>query len=480
MLFRSISTLNFDCAPFKNCIVLGHVQDKDGLKMSKHKGNVIDPWSVLNKQGADAVRWYFITSSAPWLPSRFYEEAVNESQRKFMGTFWNTYAFFVLYANIDNFNPKDYTLDYDKLPPMDRWILSKLNSLIKEVDEDLDAYKLTEPARAIEEFVDELSNWYVRRSRERFWGGGMTQDKINAYMTLYECLTKLSLICAPFVPFMTEEIYGNLVKSVDKDAPESIHLCDFPEVNEAWIDKQLEKDMDTVLNIVVDGRAARNTSNIKNRQPLAAMYVQTEALPQNMVDIIKDELNVKEVIFTLNIDEFTSYTVKPQLRTLGPRYGKMLPKISAYLKEADGGALVRELRANGFVAFDIEGTEIKLEESDMLIDVAQKEGFATETGTSGMAVILDTTLTDELIEEGFVREIISKVQTMRKEAGFEVLDRIHIFVKDNDKIAGIMARNAEDIKAGVLALDITEGSADGYSKSWSINGEDVTLEVKKD
>ncbi|MBR2593187.1 MAG: isoleucine--tRNA ligase [Firmicutes bacterium] len=476
----AISTLNFDCAPFKNCIVLGHVQDKDGLKMSKHKGNVIDPWSVLNKQGADAVRWYFITSSAPWLPSRFYEEAVNESQRKFMGTFWNTYAFFVLYANIDNFNPKDYTLDYDKLPPMDRWILSKLNSLIKEVDEDLDAYKLTEPARAIEEFVDELSNWYVRRSRERFWGGGMTQDKINAYMTLYECLTKLSLICAPFVPFMTEEIYGNLVKSVDKDAPESIHLCDFPEVNEAWIDKQLEKDMDTVLNIVVDGRAARNTSNIKNRQPLAAMYVQTEALPQNMVDIIKDELNVKEVIFTLNIDEFTSYTVKPQLRTLGPRYGKMLPKISAYLKEADGGALVRELRANGFVAFDIEGTEIKLEESDMLIDVAQKEGFATETGTSGMAVILDTTLTDELIEEGFVREIISKVQTMRKEAGFEVLDRIHIFVKDNDKIAGIMARNAEDIKAGVLALDITEGSADGYSKSWSINGEDVTLEVKKD
>ncbi len=474
----AISTLNFDCSPFKNCLVLGHVQDKDGLKMSKHKGNVVDPWSVLNKQGADAVRWYFLTSSAPWLPSRFYEDAVNESQRKFMGTLWNTYAFFVLYANIDEFDPTKYELDYKALPAMDKWILSKLQSLVKKVDSDLDSYHLTEPARAIEDFVDSLSNWYVRRSRERFWQSGMEQDKINAYMTLYTVLTTVALISAPFVPFMTEAMYENLVKRVDKNAPESIHFCAFPVPCEEWIDKELEKNMDAVLNIVVDGRAARNTANIKNRQPLAAMYVQSDALPAEYSDIIKDELNIKDVIFTSDVEGFASYTVKPQLRTLGPRYGKLLPKIGAYLKEADGTALVKQLRENGAMEFELEGQKISLLEADVLIDTAQKEGFATESG-KGVTVILDTTLTPELIEEGFVRELVSKIQTMRKEADFEIMDRINVRSRGNEKIAALLEKNSASIKSDVLADEITTGEGRGYSKDWNINGEAVTLEVEK-
>lgn len=475
----AISTLLFDKAPYKNVIVLGHVQDKDGRKMSKHTGNVVDPWSVLDKQGADAVRWYFYTNSSPWLPNRFYEDAVNEGQRKFMGTFWNTYAFFILYANIDNFNPNDYSLEYDKLAPMDKWILSKLNTLIKFVDENLENYRLTEPSRAMSDFVDDLSNWYVRRSRERFWGKDMPQDKVNAYMTLHTVLTTLCKLSAPFVPFMAESIYQNIVKRIDESAPVSVHLCDFPVANDSMIDKELEENMDLVLSVVVAGRAARNTANIKNRQPIGNMYVKAEqTLSQMYFDIIKDELNVKNVEFKDDVSNFTSYSFKPQLRTLGKKYGKLVPKIGEYLKSNEGNYLMTQLKENNSIKFKVDDTDIELFEDDVLIETAQTEGFVSES-YKNTTVVLDTNLTEELIEEGFVREIISKIQTMRKEACFEVLDRITVSHSGSKKIAEVIQRNQEQIKADVLANQIEDTLTEGYTKEWNINGEKVTLCVKK-
>lgn len=475
----AISTLLFDKSPYKNVIVLGHVQDKDGKKMSKHTGNVVDPWTILDKQGADAVRWYFYTNSSPWLPNRFYEEAVNEGQRKFMGTLWNTYAFFVLYANIDNFDPNNYTLEYDKLPPMDKWILSKLNSLVKFIDDGLENYKLTETSRAMSEFVDELSNWYVRRSRERFWGKDMPQDKVNAYMTLYTVLVTLTKLSAPFTPFISESIYQNLVCKVSKNEPESVHLCDFPTYDEKLIDKKLEEDMDTVLSIVVAGRSGRNTANIKNRQPIGNMFVKSNNTLDNMfIDIIKEELNIKNVEFKDDVSAFTSYSFKPQLRTLGKKYGKLVPAIGNYLKENDGIKLMNELKENELIKFTIDNENIELSQDDVLIETAQMEGYVAESDKN-ITIVLNTNLTEELLEEGFVREIISKIQTMRKEAEFEVLDKITVYHNGNDNIANIICKNIEQIKEDVLATDIINGSNNGYSKEWNINGEKVTLTVVK-
>ena len=476
----AISTLLFDKAPYQNVIVMGHVQDKDGQKMSKHKGNVVDPWTILNKQGADAVRWYFYVVSAPWLPSRFSEEAVNEGQRKFMGTLWNTYAFYILYANIDGFNPGDYELDYDKLPVMDKWVLSKLNTLVKYVDECLAAYKITEPARAMNDFVDELSNWYVRRSRERFWASGMPQDKINAYMTLYTVLETMTRLSALFTPFMAEAIYDNLVKKVNPHAPESLHLCDYPTCHGHMIDPALERHMDTALDVVVAGRAARNTANIKNRQPIGQMYVKTEgetALPALFTEIIAEELNVKSVMFTDNVADFTTYSFKPQLKTLGPKYGKILPKISQWLQNADGNSLMGQLNA-GAVTFDLEGTEVTLMLADVLYESAQKPGFAAEAGRS-CTVVMDTNLTPELIEEGFVREVISKIQTMRKEADFEVLDKIAITYQASDTLTAVMETNRTVIMAETLGASLMEAEPQGFVKEWGINGEAAVLGVEK-
>ena len=473
----AVSTLLFDKAPYKNCIVLGHVQDKDGQKMSKHKGNVVNPWDALNKQGADAVRWYFYANSAPWLPSRYYDEAVSEMQRKFMGTLWNTYAFYILYAEIDQFDPTKYTLDYEKLAPMDKWILSKLQTLNKFVDESLEGYKLTEPARAMVDFLDDLSNWYVRRSRERFWAEGMEQDKINAYMTLYTVLETMVKLAAPFTPFITEEIYGNLVKKVDASAPESVHLCDWPAYHAEWVDADLEENMDFVLKVVVEGRAARNASAMKNRQPLAMMYVKaTQSLPAEYCDIIKDELNVKAVSFTDDVEAFTTYTFKPQLRTLGKKYGKLVPAIGAYLKEVEGNGFMAQLKADGKVSFTVDGSEVVLEMDDVLVDTAEKDGFVS-SGDNNLTVVLDTNLTPELVEEGFVREIVSKVQTMRKEADFNVTDRIRVYYDGNARIAEILAAN--DIKGDVLAVEVVAGKGGELSKEWNINGEKVTLGVAR-
>ena len=473
------STLLFNKAPYKNVIVLGHVQDENGQKMSKSKGNAVDPFDALNKYGADAIRWYFYINSAPWLPNRFHGKAVVEGQRKFMSTLWNTYAFFVLYANIDNFDATKYTLNYDKLPVMDKWLLSKLNTMVKTVDEDLGSYKIPEAARALQEFVDDMSNWYVRRSRERFWAKGMEQDKINAYMTLYTALVTVAKAAAPMIPFMTEDIYQNLVRSIDADAPESIHLCDYPEVNEAWIDKDLEANMEELLEIVVLGRACRNTANIKNRQPIGTMYVKAEkAMDKFYTDIIADELNVKEVKFADDVESFISYSFKPQLRTVGPKYGKLLNGIRTALSEIDGTAAMKELRDNGVLVLDIAGNRVELAEEDLLIETAQSEGYVTETDGE-TSVVLDTNLTPELIQEGFVREIISKVQTMRKEAGFEVMDKIIVYAKDNDKIMDIMKANQDEIKREVLAENIILGEAEGYIKEWNINKEAVTLGVSK-
>ena len=473
----AVSTLLFDKAPYKNCIVLGHVQDKDGQKMSKHKGNVVNPWDALNKQGADAVRWYFYANSAPWLPSRYYDEAVSEMQRKFMGTLWNTYAFYILYAEIDQFDPTKYTPDYEKLAPMDKWILSKLQTLNKFVDESLEGYKLTEPARAMVDFLDDLSNWYVRRSRERFWAEGMEQDKINAYMTLYTVLETMVKLAAPFTPFITEEIYGNLVKKVDASAPESVHLCDWPAYHAEWVDADLEENMDFVLKVVVEGRAARNASAMKNRQPLAMMYVKAaQSLPAEYCDIIKDELNVKAVSFTDDVEAFTTYTFKPQLRTLGKKYGKLVPAIGAYLKEVEGNSFMAQLKADGKVSFTVDGSEVVLEMDDVLVDTAEKDGFVS-SGDNNLTVVLDTNLTPELVEEGFVREIVSKVQTMRKEADFNVTDRIRVYYDGNAKIAEILAAN--DIKGDVLAVEVVAGKGGELSKEWNINGEKVTLGVAR-
>ena len=473
------STILFNQAPYKNVIVLGHVQDENGQKMSKSKGNAVDPFDALEKYGADAIRWYFYINSAPWLPNRFHGKAVQEGQRKFMGTLWNTYAFFVLYANIDNFDPTKYTLDYDNLPVMDKWLLSKLNSVVKTVDDCLANYKIPESARALQEFVDEMSNWYVRRSRERFWAKGMEQDKINAYMTLYTALVTISKAAAPMIPFMTEEIYQNLVRSVDKDAIESIHLCDFPKVEEAWINKELEDDMEELLKIVVLGRAARNTANIKNRQPIGTMYIKADKeMGQFYTDIIADELNVKEVKFANDVESFISYSFKPQLRTVGPKYGKLLNGIRTALAEINGTEAMNELRSTGLLILDINGNKVELSEEDLLIETAQTEGYVTEAD-GDISVVLDTNLTPELIEEGFVREIVSKVQTMRKEAGFEVMDKIHIYAKDNDKILELMKNHKEEIMSEVLAEDMTLGTTDGYVKEWNINKEPVVLGVAK-
>ena len=473
------STILFNQAPYKNVIVLGHVQDENGQKMSKSKVNAVDPFDALEKYGADAIRWYFYINSAPWLPNRYQGKAVQEGQRKFMGTLWNTYAFFVLYANIDNFDPTKYTLDYDNLPVMDKWLLSKLNSVVKTVDDCLANYKIPESARALQEFVDEMSNWYVRRSRERFWAKGMEQDKINAYMTLYTALVTISKAAAPMIPFMTEEIYQNLVRSVDKDAIESIHLCDFPKVEEAWINKELEDDMEELLKIVVLGRAARNTANIKNRQPIGTMYIKADKeMGQFYTDIIADELNVKEVKFANDVESFISYSFKPQLRTVGPKYGKLLNGIRTALAEINGTEAMNELRSTGLLTLDINGNKVELSEEDLLIETAQTEGYVTEAD-GDISVVLDTNLTPELIEEGFVREIVSKVQTMRKEAGFEVMDKIHIYAKDNDRILELMKNHKEEIMSEVLAEDMTLGTTDGYVKEWNINKEPVVLGVAK-
>ena len=473
------STILFNQAPYKNVIVLGHVQDENGQKMSKSKGNAVDPFDALEKYGADAIRWYFYINSAPWLPNRFHGKAVQEGQRKFMGTLWNTYAFFVLYANIDNFDPTKYTLDYDNLPVMDKWLLSKLNSVVKTVDDCLANYKIPESARALQEFVDEMSNWYVRRSRERFWAKGMEQDKINAYMTLYHALVTIAKTAAPMIPFMTEDIYQNLVRSVDKDAPESIHLCDFPTVNEAWIDKDLEADMKELLEIVVLGRACRNTANIKNRQPIGTMYVKAEKkMSEFYTDIIADELNVKEVKFADDVESFISYSFKPQLRTVGPKYGKLLGGIRQALTDINGTAAMNELRTNGVLKLDINGNDVELTEEDLLIETAQTEGYVSESDGE-TSVVLDTNLTPELIEEGFVREIISKIQTMRKEAGFEVMDKIVVYAHGNDKIQDIMKAHEDEIKSEVLADEMVLGETDGYVKEWNINKEAVTMGVKK-
>lgn len=475
----AVSTLIFDQSSFKNCIVLGHVQDKDGQKMSKHKGNVVDPWEVLNKQGADAVRWYFFCNSAPWLPSRFYEDAVNEVQRKYMGTLWNTYAFYVLYADIDNFNPMDYKLEYDKLSLMDKWILSKLQTLTKYVDECLDSYKLTEPSRAMMDFVDDLSNWYVRRSRERFWGKDMPQDKINAYMTLHTVLVTLSKITAPFTPFIAEAIYDNLVKNIDSNAKESIHLCDWPEYHAQWVDKELEENMDLVLKIVVEGRSARNAANIKNRQPIGLMYIKAQKeLAELYTQIIAEELNVKKVEFTDDVENFTSYEFKPQLKTLGKKYGKLVPKIGEYLKNVDGSAFMNTLKTEEKAVFEVDGEQVELTMEDVLVNTSQKDNFVTQS-YDNVTVVLDIEMTPELIEEGFVREIVSKVQTMRKEAGFEVTDRICLYHEGNEKIKGVLERNSKDIQADVLADCISEGKGQGYTKDWNINGEKVTFTVEK-
>ena len=473
------STLLFNKAPYKNVIVMGHVQDENGQKMSKSKGNAVDPFNALETYGADAIRWYFYTSSAPWLPKRFSGKAVQEGQRKFMGTLWNTYAFFVLYANIDNFDASKYTLEYDKLPVMDKWLLSKLNSTVAEVDSNLDQYRIPEAAKALQDFVDEMSNWYVRRSRERFWAKGMEQDKINAYMTLYTALVTICKAAAPMIPFMTEDIYQNLVRSNDASAPESIHLCDFPVVNKDHIDKKLEEDMEDVLDAVVMGRACRNEAAIKNRQPISRMYIKSDfTLSEFYQEIIEDELNVKEVVFTDDVRDFTSYTFKPQLRTVGPKYGKQLGGIQKHLAALDGNAAMDELNADGALKFDVDGVAVELTKDDLLIDMAQKEGYVSQEDNR-MTVVLDTNLTPELVEEGFVYEIISKIQTMRKESGFEVTDHIRVSINGNDRLSEIARKNKDAISGKVLADELTSGAEYAVSKEWNINGENAVIAVER-
>ncbi len=473
------STVLFNRAPYENVIVLGHVQDEKGQKMSKSKGNAVDPFDALEKFGADAIRWYFYINSAPWLPNRFHDKAVVEGQRKFLGTLWNTYAFFVLYANIDEFDATKYTLDYDKLPVMDKWLLSKLNTVIKAVDNNLDHYAIPEAARALDEFVDEMSNWYVRRCRERFWAKGMEQDKINAYMTLYTALVTICKCAAPMVPFMTEEIYQNLVRSIDTSAPESIHLCDFPVANEAYINEELEQNMEIVLKVKGMGHAARNTANIKIRQPLGTMFIKgVEELPEFYEDIIRDEVNVKKLVFTDDVREFTSYTFKPQLRTVGPKYGKQLGGIQKTLATLDGNAAMDQLNAEGAIKFDVDGVTVELTKDDLLIDIAQKPGYVAEADNT-MTVVLDTNLTEELVEEGYVLELISKIQTMRKDSGFEVMDHIRVALNGNDKLSEVAAHNEKTIADKVLAEEIVKNQELANTKEWNINGENVTIGVER-
>ena len=473
------STLLFNKAPYENVIVLGHVQDENGQKMSKTKGNAIDPFEALQEYGADAIRWYFYTSAAPWLPKRFSGRIVQEGQRKFMGTLWNTYAFFVLYANIDGFDATQYKLEYGKLSVMDKWLLSRLNTVVEEVDKNLDQYRIPEAAKALQDFVDEMSNWYVRRSRERFWAKGMEQDKINAYMTLYTALVTISKAAAPMIPFMTEDIYQNLVRSIDGNAPESVHLCDFPKAETAWIDKELEANMENVLDAVVMGRACRNDAAIKNRQPISKMYVKADfALDTFFTDIIRDELNVKEVVFTDDVRDFTAYTFKPQLRTVGPKYGKQLGGIQRALASLDGNAAMDLLNAAGRLTFEVNGVSVELGRDDLLIDTARKEGYVSQENNR-ITVVLDTNLTEELIEEGFVYEIISKLQTMRKDSGFEVMDHIRVSLNGNERLASLAEKNSAAICGKVLAEELTAGKNFAVTKEWNVNGETVTISVER-
>ena len=474
----AISTLLFDKAPYKNVIVLGHVQDENGQKMSKSKGNAVDPMEALNEYGADAIRWYFYSNSAPWLPNRFHRDAVVEGQRKFMGTLWNTYAFFVLYANIDEFNPKNYTLNYDELSVMDKWLLSKLNSMVKAVDENLANYKIPETTKVLDSFVDELSNWYVRRSRTRFWLKDMPQDKINAYMTLYTALVTVAKAAAPLIPFMADEIYMNLVCSVDSEALKSVHLCDFPSYDEKLIDKELEEEMEEAIKIVVLGRAARNNANIKNRQPIGKMYVKAgEKLNDMLTDVIKDELNIKNVEFCDDVTAFTSYSFKPQLKTLGRRFGKNINLVREILASIDGNAAMAELNSTDKLTIEVDGKSEELSRDDLLIDSAQTDGYEANSD-SGITVVIETTLSPELLDEGMLREIISKVQTMRKDAGFEVMDHIALGITSNDKLKSLVDANAEYVMGEVLA-DVIDGSEKANAKQWNINGESVTLSVEK-
>ena len=473
------STLLFNKAPYENVIVLGHVQDENGQKMSKSKGNAVDPFDALETYGADAIRWYFYINSAPWLPNRFHGKAVTEGQRKFMGTLWNTYAFFVLYANIDNFDATKYALEYDKLTVMDKWLLSKLNTLITTVDTHLDNYRIPEAARALQEFVDDMSNWYVRRGRERFWAKGMEQDKINAYMTLYTALVTVSKVAAPMIPFMTEEIYQNLVRSIDKDAPESVHLCDFPMADETFVDKQLEEDMKDLLEVVVMGRACRNTANIKNRQPIGNMFIKADfTLGDFYKEIIADELNVKNVIFTDDVRDFTSYTFKPQLKTVGPKYGKQLGGIQKTLASLDGNAAMDDLNANGALVFMVGDVEVSLTKEDLLISMSQKDGYVSEADNK-ITVVLDTNLSEELLEEGFVYEVISKIQTMRKDSDFEVMDHIKVAISGNEKIADVVRRNESVIGEKVLADEFIFEDVLANKKEWNVNSETVTIGVER-
>ena len=473
------STILFNKPPYENVIVLGLVQDENGQKMSKSKGNAVDPFEALETYGADAIRWYFYTNSAPWLPNKFSGKIVQEGQRKFLGTLWNTYAFYVLYAEIDQFNPNDYKLDYDSLSVMDKWLLSRMNTMVKTVDESLADYKIPEAGKALDEFVDEMSNWYVRRSRDRFWGQDMPQDKINAYMTLYTALVTVAKAAAPMIPFMTEDIYQNLVRNVDKDAPVSVHLCEFPKVNEAQIDTELEDAMAKVLDVVVLGRSCRNASNIKNRQPIGQMFVKADFdLSDFYKEIILDELNVKKVTFTDDVSDFTSYEFKPQLKTVGPKYGKVLGKIQGALKELDGNKAMEELQSEGALKFNFDGVDVELTEEDLLISTAQVEGYVSESD-NGITVVLDTNLTDELIEEGFVREIISKIQTMRKDNDYDVMDKITFSLKGNDKIKEIVQKNEEIIKHETLTEEVVYDEVVGDEKEWSINGEDVVFGTKR-
>ena len=474
----AISTLVFNKAPYKNVIVLGHVQDENGQKMSKSKGNAVDPFDALEKYGADAIRWYFYSNSAPWLPNRFHGDAVIEGQRKVMGTLWNTYAFFVLYANIDNFDATKYKLDNASLTVMDKWLLSRLNSLVKEVDNNLENLKITETSRAISEFIDELSNWYVRGNRERYWVSGMPQDKVNAYMCLYNALVTLSKVAAPLLPFITEEIYQNLVCNIDKNAPISVHLCEYPKSNEALIDKELEKDMDEVLNVVSLGRNARNSCNIKNRQPVSKIYVEGRDLPPYFKEVISNELNCKEVIFTNDVSDFTSYTIKPNFRTLGPKVGKMIGQIQGALQNVDGSKVAKELNSNGFFKLDVAGNEISLEKDDVLVEIKQKEGYETASD-KGITVVLDTQLTEALLEEGMVRELISKVQTMRKDAGFEVVNHIKIYIEGSKRFLDIVNKNKDEIASDLLVDQFSDGNFSGFSKDWDLNGEKVLITIAK-
>ncbi|MBR5230615.1 MAG: class I tRNA ligase family protein [Clostridia bacterium] len=475
----AISTQLFNCSPFKNCLVLGHVQDADGHKMSKHLGNVVDPWDVLDDQGADAVRWYFYAGSAPWLPSRFSKANVSEYQRKFMGTLWNTYYFYVLYADIDQFDPTKHDLKKAQLSLMDKWILSRLNTLIKGVDDDLEHFRITEATRKLTDFVDVLSNWYIRLGRDRFWGKGMEGDKEAAFITLYTVLESLTRLIAPFVPFMAESMYQNIVRTVNPDAPESVHLCDYPVCDETMIDESVERQMADVETVVVLGRSCRNLSNMKVRQPLQNLYISGADFGEEYKHLVEDELNVKNVEFIQNAGQFVSYDLKPNFFTLKARYGRFLGRMRGEMQKLDGAAVVAAFDKGETVTFTIDDTEIVLTKEDVLVEAVKKEGFTSQV-EGALTVVLDTNLTEELIEEGYAREFVSKVQSMRKDAGFDVTDRIAITCSCGDKLMKALEKGRDIILSGVLADSLTLGEAAGEAvKEWDINGESATIGVKR-